>query len=47
MFGIGQINKMVFLAGDIAMIGTGNFMINAVGDHSEKVDAGFYSIYGK
>ena len=30
-----------FLAGDIAMIGTGNFMINVVGDHAEKVDAGF------
>jgi multiple sugar transport system substrate-binding protein len=35
-----------FLAGDIAMIGTGNFMINAVGDHSEKVDAGFTAFMG-
>ena len=36
-----------FLAGDIAMIGTGNFMINVVGDHAEKVDAGFTAFMSK
>jgi len=35
-----------FLAGDIAMIGTGNFMINVVKDHTEKVDAGFTAFMG-
>jgi multiple sugar transport system substrate-binding protein len=28
------------------MIGTGNFMINVVGDHSDKVDAGFTAFMG-
>ena len=36
-----------FLAGDIAMIGTGNFLMNVVKDHTEKVDAGFTPFMSK
>ena len=43
---IRTLKKDGFLAGDIAMIGTGNFMINVVKDHTEKVDAGFTAFMG-
>ncbi len=36
-----------FLAGDVAMIGTGNFMINQVKDHLDKVDPGFTPFFSK
>jgi multiple sugar transport system substrate-binding protein len=36
-----------FLAGDIAMIGTGNFMINVVKDHLDKVDPGYTPFFSK
>ncbi len=36
-----------FLAGDVAMIGTGNFMINLVKEHLDKVDPGFTAFFSK
>ena len=36
-----------FLAGDIGMIGTGNFLMGVVKDHTEKVDAGFTPFMSK
>ena len=36
-----------FLAGDIGMIGTGNFMINVVKDHLDKVDPHFMPFMSK
>ena len=36
-----------FLAGDIAMIGTGSFMINTVKEHLDKVDPGYMGFIGK
>ena len=36
-----------YLAGDIAMIGTGNFMINQVKKHLDKVDPGFTPFFSK